>query len=367
MATTLEPPPLMRDADRLAPRGDIARTLLAIVVLSAMILGSIWILRPFLAAVLWATTVVVATWPIMVSLQARLGGRRSLAVAVMTIVLLLGFVFPLSVAIGVVLSNIEVIQAWTANVGSWTLPGPPAWLDGVPFVGQRIATQWQALAAEPGTVAARLEPYARVIGLFVLGLVGGVAAMAVQFLLIVLVSAILYARGEAAADFVCRFAYRLAGARGERAVGLAGRAIRGVALGIVVTALLQALLAGIGLGVAGVPFAAVLTALIIMLSIAQIGPLPVLVPAVVWLYWRGDAVWGTVLLVWTIVVAAMDNVIRPVLIKKGADLPLLLIFAGVLGGILSFGIIGIFIGPVVLAVTYTLLVDWVQGTEQGPS
>lgn len=145
---------------------------------------------------------------------------------------------------------------------------------------------------------------------------------------------------------------------------LAGKAIRGVALGVGLTALVQSVLGGIGLAVAGVPAAAVLTAVMLLLCIAQLGPVLVLVPAVIWLFWSGQTLWGTALLFWTVIVATMDNFLRPVLIKKGADLPLLLIFAGVIGGLLAFGIIGLFIGPVVLAVTYTLLGSWVD-TDPG--
>ena len=209
-------------------------------------------------------------------------------------------------------------------------------------------------------------PYARIIGVWLVGLAGSVAKLLVQFLLIVAIAAFLYARGEGAAEFVRRFAYRLAGERGERSVGLAGRAIRGVALGVIVTALVQAALAGLGLAVAGIPFAALLSAVIVLLALAQLGPFPVLVPAVIWLYWKGDPVWATVLLVWTLVVGSIDNVLRPLLIRKGADLPLALIFVGVIGGLVGFGFIGIFVGPVVLAVTYTLLVDWVQSGEPVP-
>jgi predicted PurR-regulated permease PerM len=152
-------------------------------------------------------------------------------------------------------------------------------------------------------------------------------------------------------------------------VSLAGQAIRGVALGVVVTALAQSVLGGITLAVAGVPLSPILTAVMFMLTIAQIGPLPVLAPAVIWLYWRGSTGWGTFLLVSTALVGTMDNFIRPVLIKKGADLPLLLIFVGVIGGLTTFGLIGIFVGPVVLAVAYTLLKAWVNPEEvdSGPT
>jgi predicted PurR-regulated permease PerM len=119
-------------------------------------------------------------------------------------------------------------------------------------------------------------------------------------------------------------------------------------------------LGGVGLAVAGVPFAAILTAAMFMLAIAQIGPLLVLVPSVAWLYWSSQTGWGTFLLIWTLVVGTMDNFLRPILIKKGADLPLLLIFVGVVGGLIAFGLIGIFVGPVVLAVGHKLLSAWVD-------
>ena len=163
-----------------------------------------------------------------------------------------------------------------------------------------------------------------------------------------------------------RFGRRLAGERGDNVVQLAGKAIRGVALGVVLTAFVQALLGGIGLWVAGVPFAAVLTAVMFMLAVAQIGAVPVLVCALVWLWFQGSTGWFVALLVWTIIVGSMDNVLRPILIKKGADLPLLLIFAGVIGGLVSFGLLGLFVGPVVLAVAYTLLDAWVSEAPDGP-
>jgi len=309
--------------------------------------------------------IVVATWPILRGVQARLWGRRSLAVVVMSVVLLLVLVVPLSLAVAAIVGNADVIVGWATSLASFKLPPPPPWLEQLPLIGPKLVAAWQEIAAHPEEVSSRLAPYARGAALWFVGVVGGVAGLTLQFLLIVGVAALLYARGEGFADFTRRFAIRLAGARGERAVHLAGQAIRAVALGVVVTAVIQTILAGIGLALTGVPFAAVLTAAIMLLCIAQLGPILVLVPAVAWLYWKGSAGLGTVLLVWTIVVGALDNVLRPILIRKGADLPLPLIIAGVIGGLIGFGIIGIFIGPVVLAVTYTLLVDWVESGERG--
>jgi predicted PurR-regulated permease PerM len=184
--------------------------------------------------------------------------------------------------------------------------------------------------------------------------------MVLQFLLTVVISAILYARAEGAADKLRRFFRRLAAERGEAIVALSGKAIRAVALGIVVTAGVQSALAGVGLVLVGVPFAGFITAVVLMLCIAQLGPLLALVPCVIWLYATGSPGRGTVLLVITLVAQAIDNVVRPLLIKKGADLSLLLIFPGVIGGLLWLGIIGLFVGPVILAVASTLLDGWMS-------
>jgi predicted PurR-regulated permease PerM len=344
-------------------RDDLPRTILRIAILSTLIFGALWTLRPFIGAVIWATTVVVATWPLMLTLQARVGGRRWPAAAVMTVLLLLVLIIPLSAAILMLVAHTDTILGWVTSLQTLTLPPPPAWVEHIPVLGRRIGSVWRQFIAEPGALAAGLRPYARAVTLWLLALLGGAATIALQFLLVVAIAAVLYARGEVAAQFLRRFGHRLAGGHGERSVILAGRAIRGVALGVVVTALIQAMLAGIGLAITGVPFAGLLTAAIILLTIAQVGPIPILLPAVAWLYWTGDVPRAIGLLVWTVFVTGIDNVIRPFLIRKGADLPLLLIFAGVIGGLFGFGIIGIFIGPVVLAVSYTLLLDWMASGE----
>ena len=191
--------------------------------------------------------------------------------------------------------------------------------------------------------------------------------MFVQFLLTVVIAAVLFSSGETAARGMRLFGRRLAGQRGEDVAVLAARTIRGVALGIVLTALIQSFLAGIGFAVAGVPASVLLAAVIFIFALAQIPPVLVMAPAVIWLYWKGDPVWGTVLLVWTVVVNLIDNVVRPLLIRKGVDLPLLVIFSGVIGGLIAFGIVGLFIGPVVLAVAYRLTQAWVAGEGPEPA
>src|SRR6266850_1515187 len=322
-------------------RSDLTRTTLAVLFVAGLIAACFWILRPFLPAVIWATTLVVATWPLMIRVQRRLWNIRWLAFATIA-------------------DNFERIVEWGSSLASFKLPRPPEWLTGIPLFGERAAQFWESVAAgSVDALVAKAAPYAGGAATWFVAALGGLGIVFVQFLLTVVIAAIMYVSGEDVAAATQRFGYRLAGERGRESVLLAGQAIRSVALGVVVTALVQSVLGGIGLALAGVPFAAVLTAVMFMLCIAQFGPLPVLVPVVIWLYWSGESAWGTFLLVCTLVVGSLDNILRPILMRKGAHLPLVLLLAGVIGGLIAFGLVGIFLGPVVLAVGYTLLQSWI--------
>ena len=337
---------------------DLSRTVLAVLLIVALIVASFWVLRPFLLSVIWAMMIVVATWPLMLKLQTWLR-RRALAVAVMSGAMLLVFFVPLLLAIQTVADNTDTIAGWMHTLATSPIPAPPEWVQNIPLVGAKIADTWAAIAdAGKGELAARIVPYATGTAKWLAAAAGSVGLLGIQFLLTVVISVILFTQGEAFREFLLRFGHRLAADNGERVVVLAGQAIRAVALGVVVTALVQTVLAGLGLAVAGIPFAGLLTAVILLSCIAQIGPVVVLIPAVIWLFWSEQTAWGTALLVWTVIVGALDNILRPLLIRRGADLPLLLIFGGVIGGLFAFGIIGLFVGPVVLAVAYTLLTQW---------
>jgi predicted PurR-regulated permease PerM len=340
---------------------DMTRIFLAVLFLGALIATSLWIIRPFFGAAIWAVTIVTATWPLLISIQGRLWGRRSLAVAVMTLLLLCVLIVPLLLAVGTIVSNAERIAVWVTSLSAFKVPPPPAWLAHLPLFGGDLVAAWEKLAAAGlQDFVKRLAPYGGIAIQWFAAQVGGFGVLVVHFLLTVVFSALLYSKGELVTAWIKRFGRRLGGAWGEQSISLAGQAVRGVALGIVVTALVQSILGGIGLAVAGIPFAAVLTAVMFMLAIAQVGPMLVLIPSVAWLYWSGSTGWGTLLLLWSLVVGTMDNFLRPILIKKGADLPLVLIFIGVVGGLIAFGLIGIFVGPVVLAVSHKLLSAWVD-------
>jgi predicted PurR-regulated permease PerM len=328
---------------------------MGVLAIAGLLLGSVWVVRPFVGPGIWAATIVVATWPLLMRLQRRLGGRRGPAVAIMGLILLLIIVIPVWLAVDTVIEQSDRLMDFARDLPSLKIPPPPAWVDSIPL-GTRLTRTWNELAqAPPGTIATRIEPYVGTAVRWFAHQAGSFGALLVHLLVMLIISIVLFAQGDVAARGILAFFRWLAGERGHGAVILAGQAIRAVALGVIVTALIQTTVSGLGMWIAGIPRAGLLTAMVFLLCIAQLGPALVMIPEVIWLYWSGSPGRGTFFLVWTLVVLLMDNVLRPWLITRGANLPILLIFAGVIGGLLGFGVIGLFIGPVILAVSYTLL------------
>ena len=347
---------------------DLTRTTLAVLFIGILIAACFWVMRPFLLSLLWAAMIVIATWPNFLKLQNRLWGKRWLAVLVSTVLLLLLLIVPICFAVLTLLDRSDEIVAWFNSLSTVKIPPPPGWLERIPMAGSSMTERWQYVAAlNQEELSKLLTPYASKLVAWFVAQAGNFTSLVLHFLLSIAIAAVLYAKGEAAAMGIRKFAHRLASQTGDEAAVLSAKAIRGVALGIVVTALVQSSLAGIGLFVAGVPAAALLAAVALMLCIAQVGPVLVMLPATIWLFYSGHNLAGSLFAIWSILVCALDNFLRPMLIRKGVELPMLLIITGVIGGLIGFGIIGLFIGPVILAVTFTLLRAWVlRGEKHGP-
>jgi predicted PurR-regulated permease PerM len=350
-----------------SPENDLTRVLLASGFIILLAVGCLWIMSPFVPAIIWATTLVVSTWGLLLRLEKRFNNKRAPAVVVMMIAMALIVLIPLVLAFSTFLAQSEAILAFTRNIPNMKIPPPPQWLMDFPF-GEPLKNEWIALSQKgPESLRPILQPYARkaVSGLLVAA--GSTGIFFLHLLLAFVVSGVLFATGEKAAAGLIRFGRRLAGDRGESAIILAGQSIKAVSMGIVVTAVIQTVLAGAGLAIAGVPYAGLLTAVVLVLCVAQLGPLIPLLIGVAWLYSNDHNTAGTVLLAWSLFVGLMDNFLRPYLIKKGADLPFLLILSGVIGGLFAFGVVGLFIGPVVLAVSFRLLQAWIEGRVEQKS
>lgn len=344
---------------------DLTRSVLGVLFIVGLTAGCLWILRPFLTALVGGATIAISTWPLLTRLQRRLGGRRGLAIAVLMVLLALAILAPLYFGAVATVQSAGALAGWVRDLPNRPIPALPDWAAGAPLVGPRLQRAWGDLAAGGGEgLKARLSAHTGDLLRWLMARLGNMAGMAVQVLLTLGIAGLLYARGERVAAVLLRFARRLAGDHGERAARLAALATRGVGLGVVLTPLIQAILAGLGMAVAGAPHVGLLGLAVLLSCLAQAGPIPALLIPVAWLYAHGATLAAAGLLAWAIVVHASGPIIRPLLIKRGVDLPMAIILSGVIGGVMAFGAVGLFIGPVLLAVGTSLLESWMNEGEE---
>jgi predicted PurR-regulated permease PerM len=347
---------------------ELIRTLCAVLLIAALLFGCFWVLRPFIDGMLWGALVVIASWPLMLRVQSRVGGRRWLATAIVLIILTLVIFLPLVMSVVTLIDNSDALINWVSSMRDGSLETPPDWITGLPYVGPRAASEWpRLLGSGPGSLKGSIAEHGREITAWIFARAGTLGSVLLHFAVSIVVAALLFLNGEKVAAFLRRLGRRLGGAHIDVLVMQAGDTICAVAMGIVVTAMVQSIIGGIGLAIAGVPFAAVLTSLMLMLCLVQLGPGLILIPAVIWLFAQGNTWQGVVLLVFTVVGLTLDNVLRPLLIQRGADMPFLMVFAGSIGGLIGFGLFGLFIGPVILLVASVLVNAWIDGVPNAPA
>jgi predicted PurR-regulated permease PerM len=328
-------------------------------VLLALVAGCLIVLRPFVSALLWATVLSFSSWPVYRRLLGWLGNRRTIAALLMTLGMVLVFLLPF-VIVGITLA--DNVKALTAASREWIQggpPEPPAWLAKVPMVGVQATDYWKSLAADSAKLWADAQPLVERVGASLLkaglALGGGVIELALS----IFIAFFLFRDGVAVGQRLSAAVDRIGGERGGHLLLVASKTVRGVVYGILGTALAQAVVAGIGFIIAGVPGAALLALLTFFSSVVPIvGTALAWGPAAVWLFHEGSTGWGIFMIIWGLGVANIDNVIKPWLISQGSDMPFILIFFGVLGGALTFGFIGVFLGPTLLAVGFRVVEEW---------
>ncbi|HSD39860.1 MAG TPA: AI-2E family transporter YdiK [Rhodocyclaceae bacterium] len=341
---------------------ELIRTVCALLLVALLLFGCFWVLRPFIEGILWGALIVIAAWPLMLYVQRVVGGRRWLATAIVIVILSVVIFLPLVLSILTLVDNADALINWVTSIRDSSLETPPDWLASLPYIGPRAASEWpRLLGSGPGSLKVSIAEHGREITAWIFARAGTLGSVLLHFAISMVVATLLFINGEKAAAYVRRLARRLGGARIDVLVMQAGDTICAVAMGIVVTAMVQSIIGGVGLAIAGVPFAAVLTSLMLMLCLAQLGPGLILIPAVIWLFAQGNTWQGVVLLVFTVVGLTLDNVLRPLLIQRGADMPFVMVFAGCIGGLIGFGLFGLFIGPVILLVTSVLVSAWIDG------
>lgn len=340
------------------------RTALRLLLVGILLLAVLQILRPFLASMLWSAFIVIAVWPGLSWLQQRFHWNRA-ACALLLVVALVGFVIgPLLVGVSTLATHGDALFR-DARTAIDRIPAePPVWIVNLPLAGTTLAQTWRDAAGDNDSLRAQLGPAIQTGGRWLLHQAGAIGELFLQFLMVIVFSLVFYLNGEAINDLMRRLADRIGGKQVLEARAQAHQAIRAVALGVVLTALLQTGLALIGLLIARVPLATLLAFGCFLLAVAQIGAAWPVLGAALWLYWQDHTGWAVFMAIWGLfVVGGVDNIVRPILITRGMRMPLTVVFAGVIGGLFAYGLIGIFLGPTLMAIAYTLLLAWLKEAE----
>ncbi|MBX7275951.1 AI-2E family transporter [Pseudomonas sp. ERGC3:01] len=333
--------------------------LLVQILLLVLFGASFWVMAPFWSALFWGAVLAFASWPLMRLLTRWLGGRESLAAGILTLCWMLLVAVPL-VWLGFNLADhVRDAVGLIKDIQVDGLPAAPTWLGSIPFVGERLVATWDSIDQQGAALMVSIKPYLGQVGNWLLARSAQIGGGILELTLSLVFVFFFYRDGPRLALFVHRLLERLIGERAGYYIELVAGTVQRVVNGVIGTAAAQGLLALIGFLIAGVPGALVLGIVTFLLSLIPMGPPLVWIPATAWLAWKGDYTYAVFLGVWgTFIISGVDNVLKPYLISRGGNLPLVIVLLGVFGGLIAFGFIGLFIGPTLLAVAYSLLTDW---------
>jgi predicted PurR-regulated permease PerM len=329
-----------------------------------LLIGCYLVVRPFLTAFLWGGILSLSTRGLYERLRSWVGGRKRLAATLAALTIAAVLFVPITAFAARLAGGTPNVVERVRGMLSGGLQEPPAWLATVPLVGKAANARWEAYAADPELLREDLRPLVGPVKDFLVGAAAGLGSGILEFALAVLIAGLLYVFGEEFARVVDRVALRLGGDAGRRQVAVVRSTIRGVFRGLLGTCAVQAILAMIGFAIAGIPGVFVLGMATFFLSVIPAGPALLWLPAALWLGANDSTGRAVFLGIWgLVVVGGSENVVRPILIGKGTDAPMALIFLGVIGGMLAFGFLGLFIGPTLLAVAFNLFQGWMGRIE----
>ena len=328
-------------------------------VLALLIAWCFQILRPFIIPVIWGTIIAIALYPVCRKLSNLLGNRIKVAAAIITLIILLIIILP---CIQMVSSMVDGMTYLNGRIqsGEIKVPPPPENIDSWPVIGNLLKSRWQEASENLMTTLTRFAPQLKTISLKLVESALGTTMGLLQFALSIIIAGVLMANAKGGGKLARELFVSLAGRRGDDFADISTITIRNVVKGILGVALIQGLLAGMGFMIAGVPGAGVWAFLCIFLAIIQIGIAPVVIPVIIYMFYNADTLTAALLMVWLILVMLSDNFLKPVLLGRGAPVPMLVIFLGSIGGFISMGFIGLFIGAVVLSLGFKLFQAWLE-------
>jgi predicted PurR-regulated permease PerM len=328
--------------------------------LMLLAIGCALVLWPFLSAILWAGVISFSTWPIYRRCERAVGGYRAAAAAAMTMLVLIAVVAPLAFLVTALADDITKLIEAVTRILEQGPSAPPDWVKGLPFVGESLAAYWDNFTHDAPAFTIELKKLTGPVA--DIALAGGAAfgTGLLELALSIFITFFLFLHGRRLISFMRQIGERVAGPRAKRLITVIGMTVKGVVYGLIGTALAQGLLAGIGFWIAGVPQSLLLGCLTFALSFVPGAPPFVWGPVALWLLIQGSVGWGIFIAIWgLLLVSGIDNFLRPYLLNQNTNLPVLLGLFGLIGGVLAFGLVGLFLGPTLLAVAYNLFLEWV--------
>ncbi|MEM7137500.1 MAG: AI-2E family transporter [Myxococcota bacterium] len=347
-----------REFQRRALQAAIRLSLLALLVYLCFL-----IVQPFLTTVAWGVIIAIATLTPYKALNRLLGGRPKIAGGLMIVLGLLLLILP-TVALGA--SLVETAQNLSDDLEGRTIavPPPPASIEDWPLIGSKLYALWSAASENLESALERFTPQLKDFGVWLISSMGHLGIGLAMFIIAIVIAGVLLPNADRATKVARNVATMVTGPRGAELVALAASSVRSVTRGILGVALIQALLAGLGMLIAGVPAAGLWTLLVLLVAIVQLPTLIILAPVAVYVFSVSSTATSVMFAIWAVVVGLSDNFLKPLLMGRGTDAPMIVIFVGAIGGFVLEGIIGLFVGAVVLAVGYTLFTAWLKQSEQ---
>jgi len=340
----------------------LQRSLEASIRIGLLLIITFWcfkIVQPFIVPIIWGIIIAIAAYPLYIRLSSTLGDRHKLAATGFTFGFLILMIVPSAMLTETLIEGLKML-ANKMRDGSLSIPPPPENLDKLMFIGEPLAKFWLLAYENIQSALQQLTPVLKIIGSWLLTAATGAGMAILNFVVAIIIAGILLANSSGSNKFARAITQKLANDKGADFADLTEATIRSVANGILGVALIQSLLAGLGFMVVGIPAAGLWALLCLILSIAQIGVAPVVVPIIIYLFYTADTFTAVGFLIWSIPISLIDNILKPILLGRGVKTPMAVIFIGAIGGLLSAGVIGLFIGAVVLALGYELFLLWLN-------
>lgn len=341
---------------------NVIEVAIKLTILGILLFATVRIIQPFIVPVAWGGIIAIAAEPLISKLAEKFGVHRKMAAILFAVVVIAALIIP---SVMLVSTSIETIQTVADKIENDTLkiPPPPAGVQDWPLIGKSAHKTWSLVSGNLELALEKYEPQLKNFITFILGKIRDWGKVLFMFIISVAIAAALLVTAERGEKAATKIISRFAGERGPKLAKLSTATIRGVMQGVIGVAFIQSILAVIGMVIVGVPAAGLWAGIVLVLAVIQMPPILILGPIAAWVFTFTDTLPAVLFLIWALLVSGCDGILKPILMGRGVDAPMLVILIGALGGMMASGIIGLFVGAVIVSISYTLFMAWVENEE----